>query len=79
MSWFRISTASKVYVLDPARMHVRDAAGRLLSPAELVAGWRRLGTVEQLGPGVDPEAVMRESWRPSSTRQGGNVGMGGPG
>lgn len=63
-------------MFDPERMHVRDDAGRLLSPAEIVAGWRQVGTVEQLAPDVDPEPLVRESWRPAQVSRGGNAGFG---
>lgn len=78
MTWFKITAGSRVYVRDPELLFVRDDAGRTLSPAELLEGWRQLGTVEQLPQGVDPEAIMRESWRPApSGQRGGNLGFGG--
>jgi hypothetical protein len=61
----------------PDLLFVRDDAGWVLSPVELLEGWRQVGTVEQLPDGVDPEAVMRESWRPHSIERGGNLGFGG--
>ena len=75
MVWHKITAGSKVYVLDPDRMHVRSEGGELLSPAEVVAGWREVGSVELLPDGVDPEVVMRESWKPTPTQAGGNIGM----
>lgn len=77
MTWFRITVASRVYVRDPGLHLVRDDAGRLLSPDELLASWREVGQVERLPAGIDPESVMRASWVPTSTSRGGNVGFGG--
>lgn len=77
MPWFKITTASNVYVFDPERLHVRGDDGRLLEPGEIVAGWRQLGRVEQLPPGTDPEAVMRSARRPLRATRGGNLGFGG--
>lgn len=79
MPWFRIAVGSQVYVRDPELHIVKDDAGRILSSAELLASWREVGVVEQLPPGADPEAVMRESWRPSTVSRGGNVGFAGRG
>lgn len=75
MTWYRISNGGRTYVRDPELHFVTDESGRLLSPAELLAAWSEVGVVELLPAGVDPEAVMRESWRPWATTRGGNIGM----
>lgn len=62
MPWYKITAGTKVYVRDPAKLLIRDEHGRFLTPAELLATWRAIGTVEQLPEGVDPEAVAREGW-----------------
>ena len=62
MGWYKITTGSKVYVLNPERLLVRDEDGRYLTPDELLEQWRTYGTVEPLPDDVDPTQVMRETW-----------------
>lgn len=61
-------------MFDPEQMIVRNDDGRILTPAEVLEGWGQLGAVEPLPVGVDPNAVMRDFWQPSTAQPGGNIG-----
>lgn len=55
MAWHKITTGTKVYVLDPEQLILRDHDdGHQLTPAEIVDGWRRIGQVDRLPPSDDP-------------------------
>lgn len=66
MTWHKITNGTRVYVFDPERMILHDPDdGHQLAPAEIVAGWRKVGTVETLSAGADPDAVMRAARTPT--------------
>ena len=63
MPWYKVTIADQVYVLDPERLEIADAAGRILTAPELIAEWEALGRVEALPDDVDPIDVMRQAQR----------------